>query len=404
MRRAPALSFLLVTVFLDMLGLGLIVPIVPALLTAVTADPTAAVRWSGLLGSTYGLLQFVVSPLLGRLSDRYGRRPVLLASLACLGVDWLAHAISLSPWTLLAFHALAGACAGTKTVVNAYIADVTEPEGRARAYGLIGAAFGLGFVAGPVIGGLLGAVDVRLPFFAAAALCFANVAYGWFVLPESRPGDRSTPLTLRMADPIGSLAVVLHRPVLGRLAYARFHADVARMTHQSIWAFFLTVQFAWSTAHVGFVMAGGALAGAVFQAWAVGPVVRRLGDRRAAVAGSLLGAASLAGLAFVSEPWMLYVLQAVGVLASAGGAAAQSWISRSVGADEQGTVQGALTGIGAIAETVVPVAAGVAFGWSMTHASPGLVFLGAAACTAVSAYLMATVTAMPVRPGSAGRR
>ncbi|MGX7674082.1 MFS transporter [Plantactinospora sp. DSM 117369] len=389
MRRAPALSFLLVTVFLDMLGLGLIVPIVPALMTAVTEDAAAAVFWSGLLGSIYGLLQFAVSPLLGRLSDRYGRRPVLLASLACLGLDWLAHAMSPSPWTLLVFHALAGACAGTNTVVNAYIADVTEPGSRARAYGLIGSAFGLGFVAGPTIGGLLGAVDVRLPFFAAAALSFANVAYGWFVLPESRPGDRTTPLTLRLANPAGAVAVVLGRPVLGRLGYARFCADVARMTHQSIWTFFLTYQFAWSTTHVGVVMAAGAFAGAVFQARAVGPVVRRLGDKRAAVAGSLLGVASLAGTAFVSVPWMLYVLQAVGVLGSVGGAAARSWISRNVRADEQGTVQGALTGIGAIAETVVPVAAGTAFGWSLTNASPGLVFVGAAAFAAVSTLLLA---------------
>jgi DHA1 family tetracycline resistance protein-like MFS transporter len=398
MRRAPALSFLLVTVFLDMLGLGLIVPIVPALMTAVTEDATAAVRWSGLLGSIYGLLQFVVSPLLGRLSDRYGRRPVLLASLTCLGVDWLAHAISPSPWTLLLFHALAGACAGTNTVVNAYIADVTEPESRARAYGLIGAAFGLGFVAGPTIGGLLGAVDVRLPFFAAAALSFANVAYGWFVLPESRPGDRTTPLTLRMANPVGSLAVVLRRPVLGRLAYARFCADVARMTHQSIWTFFLTAQFAWSTAHIGLVMAAGALAGAVFQARAVGPVVRLLGDKRASLAGSLLGVASLAGTAFVSVPWMLYVLQAVGVLSSVGGAAARSWISRNVRADEQGTVQGALTGIGAVAETVVPVTAGAAFGWSLAYASPGLVFVGAAAFGAVSALLLAATPDVRTAP------
>ncbi|MDW5324400.1 MFS transporter [Plantactinospora sp. KLBMP9567] len=389
MRRAPALSFLLVTVFLDMLGLGLIVPIVPALMTAVTEDAAAAVFWSGLLGSIYGLLQFAVAPLLGRLSDRYGRRPVLLASLACLGLDWLAHAMSLSPWTLLVFHALAGACAGTNTVVNAYVADVTEPESRARAYGLIGSAFGVGFVAGPTVGGLLGAVDVRLPFFAAAALSFANVAYGWFVLPESRPGDRTTPLTLRLANPAGAVAVVLGRPVLGRLGYARFCADVARVTHQSVWTFFLTYQFAWSTTHVGVVMAAGAFAGAVFQARAVGPVVRRFGDKRAAVAGSLLGVTSLAGTAFVSVPWMLYVLQAVGVLGSVGGAAARSWISRNVRADEQGTVQGALTGIGAIAETVVPVAAGTAFGWSLTYASPGLVFAGAAAFAAVSTLLLA---------------
>ena len=385
----PALSFLLVTVFLDMLGLGLIVPIVPALLTAVTEDPAAAVRWSGLLGSIYGLLQFVVSPLLGRLSDRYGRRPVLLASLSCLGVDWLAHAISHSPWTLLLFHALAGACAGTNTVVNAYIADVTAPEARARAYGLVGAAFGLGFVAGPTIGGLLGAVDVRLPFFAAAALSLTNVGYGWFVLPESRPGDRTTPLTLRTANPFNAIARVLRRPVLGRLAYARFCADVARMTHQSTWTFFLMHRFAWSTVQVGVVLAAGALAGAVFQARAVGPIVRRLGDKRAAVVGGLFSVTALAGTAFVTVPWLLFVLQAVGVLAGVGGAAAQSWISRGVRADEQGTVQGALTGIGASAETVVPVVAGAAFGWSLAYDAPGLIFVGAAVFAAGSTLLLA---------------
>ncbi|MFI5842648.1 MFS transporter [Catenuloplanes sp. NPDC051500] len=390
MRRAPALPFLLVTVFLDMLGLGLVVPIMPSLLTTVTADAASAVLWSGLLGSTYGLLQFVVSPLLGRVSDRYGRRPVLLASLGCLGVDWLAHAITAGPGPLLVFHALAGACAGTGTVINAYIADTTEPDGRARAYGLVGAASGLGFVAGPALGGLLGGVDVRLPFVAAAGLCFLNVAYGWLILPESRAGDRTTPLTLRTANPVGAIVVVLRRPVLGRLAWARLCADIGRMTYQSTWTFFLTCQFAWSTTRIGVVMAVFALAGAVFQTWAVAPIVRLLGDRRAAVLGTLLSGAVLAGTAFASVPWMLYALQALGVLAAVGAAADRSWVSRTTGADEQGTVQGALTGLGATAETAVPLAAGVVFGWSLTHAFPGLVFAGAAAITVLAAILLAT--------------
>jgi DHA1 family tetracycline resistance protein-like MFS transporter len=385
------LSFLLVTVFVDMLGLGLVVPILPALMTAVTGSAASAVWWSGVLGSAYGLLQFLVSPLLGRLSDRYGRRPVLLMSLGCLGVSWLTHAIATGPWPLLAFHALAGAFAGTPTVVNAYIADVVEPGSRAWAYGLIGSAFGLGFVAGPILGGLLGAVDVRLPFFAAAALSFANVAYGWFGLPESRPGDPSVRLSLRLANPIGAIAVVLRRPVLGRLAYARLWADVARMTQQASWAFFLTYRYAWSTAHVGLVMAVGALAGAVFQARAVGPVVRRLGDRRAAVAGSLVGVATLTGTAFAYRPWMLDILLAVGVLGSIGGAAASSWISASVGPGEQGMVQGALTAIAAMAETIVPVAAGTVFAWSLSYAQPGLVFLAAAAFAAASTVLLASL-------------
>jgi MFS transporter, DHA1 family, tetracycline resistance protein len=390
MRRAPALSFLLVTVFIDMLGLGLIVPIVPALMTELTGSAAGAARWSGLIGSSYGLLQFLTAPLLGRLADRYGRRPVLLVSLSCLGVDWLAHAASPAVGLLLVFHAIAGLCAGSSIVVNAYIADITAPERRAAAYGLVGSAFGLGFVAGPVLGGLLGAVDVRLPFYAAAGLALANVAYGLFVLPESRPGDRTTPLTFRTANPVTALAGVLRRPVLGRLTVARFAADLARMTHQAIWTFFVTYRFGWNTAQVGLAMSAGAVAGAVFQARAVGPVVRLLGDKQAAVLGSGAGAVALTATAFVTEPWMIYVLQAVGVLGGVGAAAAQSWISRATGADEQGAVNGALTGVGAIAEAAVPVTAGVIFAWSLTMALPGLVFAAAGLCALASTLLLAT--------------
>jgi MFS transporter, DHA1 family, tetracycline resistance protein len=395
MRRAPALSFLLVTVFIDMLGLGLIVPIVPALMTAIAGDAAGAARWSGLIGSSYGLLQFLTAPLLGRIADRYGRRPVLLVSLACLGVDYLGHAVTPVAWLLVLFHGLAGAFAGTTTVVNAYIADVVEPRRRARAYGLVGSAFGLGFIAGPTVGGLLGAVDVRLPFYAAAGLAFANVAYGLLVLPESRRGDRTTPLTLRVANPVGALAAVLRRPVLGRLTLARFASDIARMTHQVTWAFFLTYRFGWSTAQVGATMAAGALAGVVFQTRAVGPVVRLLGDKRAAVAGSALGVVALGGTALASVPWHVYALQVVGVLGSVGAAAAQSWISGSTGPDEQGTVQGALTGTSAIAETAVPVAATAVFAWSVTHAAPGLVFAAAALVAAGGTLLLA---ATPFHP------
>ncbi|BCY10652.1 MFS transporter [Actinoplanes sp. L3-i22] len=391
MRRAPALSFLLLTVFLDMLGLGLVVPILPALLGAVTPHPAL---WSGLLGSVFGLLQLAAAPLLGRLSDRYGRRPVLLASLGCLGADWVAHALVSAPWPLLIVHALAGACAGTNTVVNAYIADVCPAGARARAYGLVGSAFGLGFVAGPVLGGLLGGVDVRLPFLVAAGLSVANVGYGWLVLPESRPGDGRTALSLRRANPFTAIAAVLGRPVLGRLAHARLHADLARMIHQSTWAFFLTYRFGWDTTRVGVMIAAGALAGALFQARAVGPVVDRLGERPTALLGAGLGVVAFLGTAFVTEPWMLYAVQGVAVLSSAGGAAASAWLSRGIGAAEQGSVQGALTSLSAVPETVVPLLAGVALTWSLAHGIPGAVYLGAAAFTAISALLLATTPSL----------
>lgn len=387
MRRSPALSFLLATVLIDMLGLGLIVPIVPALMDTVTHDPAHAARWSGLIGSSYGILQFLTAPLLGRLADRYGRRPVLLMSLGFLGVDYLAHAVNPTVGSLMLFHGLAGVFAGTGTVVNAYVADVTPPEGRARAYGLVGAAFGLGFVAGPAIGGLLGSVDVRLPFVVAALLAFANVAYGALILPESRPGDRITPIAFEW--PFGALAMVLRRPVLGRLAAARFCSDIARNVHQTLWTFLVAFQLGWGTARTGLVMAGGALAGALFSARAIGPVVRLLGDRRAAVTGAVLSTASFVGTGFATSATHIYTLQIIAVLSGIGGASTQSWISRTTGADEQGTVQGALTSGAALAEAGVPALASMFFAWSLPFGLPGLPFLAAAVFAAASAVLLA---------------
>jgi DHA1 family tetracycline resistance protein-like MFS transporter len=388
MRRAPALSFLLATVFIDMLGLGLIVPMVPALMGTIAADPGHAARGAGLIDSSYGILQFLTAPLLGRLADRYGRRPVLLVSLGFLGVDYLAHAVNPTVVSLMIFHGLAGTFAGTGIVVNAYVADVTPPVGRARAYGLVGAAFALGFVAGPALGGLLGAVDVRLPFLAAAGLAFANVTYGLLILPESRPGDRTVRLAL--SSPLGALSAVLRRPVLGRLAAARFCADIARNVQQALWTFFVAYQLAWGAARTGVVMAGGALVGAIFSARAIGPVVRRLGDKRAAVLGAALSALTLTGTAFATTSAHIYMLQAVGVLAGIGGAACQSWISRATGADEQGTVQGALTGGAALAEALIPIGATTVFAWSLTFGRPGVPFAVAAAFAAASAMLLAT--------------
>jgi len=178
MRRTPALAFLFATVLVDMLGLGIVVPVVPGLMTAVTGDPAAGARWSGWIDASFGVTQFLAAPLLGRMADRYGRRPVLILALSFLGLDYLAHAVANRPVTMLAAHALAGALAGTTTVVNAYIADITPPADRPRAYGYVSAAFAVGFVAGPAIGGLLGTVNLRLPFLVAAALAGANALYG----------------------------------------------------------------------------------------------------------------------------------------------------------------------------------------------------------------------------------
>jgi len=390
MRRPPTLAFLLVTVAIDMLGLGIIVPVMPSLMTAVTGSAATGARWSGWIGASFGLTQFLAAPLLGRLADRYGRRPVLIGALSLLGLDYLAHALAARPLTMLVAHALAGALAGTTTVVNAYVADITAPRDRPRAFGYIGAAFSAGFVAGPVIGGLLGAVSPRLPFLAAAALAGANVLYGALVLPESRPGDRATPIAWRVANPVGSIVALARRPGLGRLTVARMLSDVARLANQVTWTFVMTARFGWPAATVGAVLAASALLGVLVSATLAGPYVRRLGVRRATIVSAWAGATSLAGFGLLGPGWIV-AMMGLGSVAALAATAWQTWITEATGPDEQGTVQGAVTGISALAEAAVPAAATQVFAWSLVGLAiprPGLVLVLAAAVGAAAAIVL----------------
>ena len=388
MRRTPALAFLFATVLVDMLGLGIVVPVVPGLMTAVTGDPAAGARWSGWIDASFGVTQFLAAPLLGRAADRYGRRPVLILALSFLGLDYLAHAVANRPVTMLAAHALAGALAGTMTVVNAYIADITPPEDRPRAYGYVSAAFAVGFVAGPAIGGLLGAVNLRLPFLVAAALAGANALYGGLVLPESRRGDRATSLAWRVANPFGAIAGMVRRPGLAHLAVARLLGDIARMANQVTWTFVMVARFGWRTGTVGAVLATSSLLGALVSVKLSGPYVRRLGLRRAAVVSACAGAVSLAGFG-LAAPWLIVPMMGLGSVAALGSNASQTWISEAAGADEQGTVNGALTGMSAIAEAGVPTVATAVFAFSLAVPLPGLVLVLAGAVAAGSALAFA---------------
>ena len=388
MRRTPALAFLLVTVFIDMLGLGIVVPVLPTLMTTITGHPASAARWSGVIDASFGVMQFLAAPLLGRLSDRYGRRPVLVLAITLLCLNWLAHATANTPATLLAAHAVAGALGGTVTVVNAYIADITDLADRPRAYGYVGAAFSIGFSAGPVLGGLLGSISIRLPFYAAAVLAAANAAYGLLILPESRHGDRRTRITWRLANPFGAIASMLRRPHLKQLAVARLLGDIARITNQVMWVFVMVARFGWPTTTIGGVLAASSVIGAVVAAKVSGPFVRRLGLRRASVVSALAGAVSLAGFGLVPSGPLIVACMAVGSVAAIGHTATQSWITGVTGDDEQGTVQGALTGISAIAETAVPVAATTVFAWSLRIPMPGLILILAAAFAVAAAVTM----------------
>jgi DHA1 family tetracycline resistance protein-like MFS transporter len=276
-----------------------------------------------------------------------------------------------------------------------------SPADRPRAYGYVAAAFSIGFVAGPILGGLLGGVSIRLPFLVTAALAATNAAYGLLILPESRPGDRRTTLTWRVANPFTAIASMLRRPELKPLAIARLCSDIARMANQVMWVFVMVARFGWPTAKVGAILAASSVIGAVASALVSGPFVQRLGVRRASIVSALAGAASLTGFGLVPAGWLILPCMVAGSIAAIGNTASQSWITGLTGDDEHGTIQGALTGISAIAETAVPVAATAFFAWSLRIPMPGLVLVAAAAFAVAAAVAMSR--APRPQPASAGK-
>ncbi len=389
MRRTPALAFLLVTVFIDMLGLGIVVPIAPALMTSITGHAGSAARWAGAVDASFAVMLFLTAPLLGRLADRYGRRPILVTALAVLSIMFAVHGLARAPWQILLVHAAAGAFAASGTVVNAYVADITPPQGRPKAFGYVGAAMGFGIVIGPVIGGLLGGIDIRLPFYVTAGLAGLNALYGAAILPESRPGDRTTSLHWRLANPVTSLVDLLRRAPLRPLIVARTLSDLARVINQAIWVFAMMARFSWSTTYIGVVLGISAVVGAFVQARLSAPFIAALGVRRAAVVCAVAGTVSLGGYALVPDGWYIILPLVAGSIASIGNTAVQSWVADLTGDDEQGAVQGALSSITSLAEIVATVAATAAFAWSLTIHLPGFTLLIGAALALGSAFVLA---------------
>lgn len=392
--RRAALAFIFVTVVLDMLALGVIVPVLPKLVLQMEGgDAARTALIYGVFSTAFAAMQFLFSPLLGALSDRFGRRPVVLISNLGLGLDYVIMALAPSVEWLLAGRVIAGICAATFSTATAYIADVTPPEKRAASFGMLSAAFGIGFVLGPAIGGLAGASDPRLPFWIAAGLSLANAGYGLFVLPESLPPDRRAPFDRRRANPIGSLLGLRgHASVLG-LLLVLFLGDVAHEVQPSMFVLYTDHRYAWDARTVGLVMAAVGIGSALVGAWLVGRVVPRLGERRSL----------LFGLACGSAGFFVYGLAPSGLLFCAGlpltalwgiaGPAAQSILTRRVDATEQGRLQGAISGLRGVAFMIGPPIFTTAFAAAVKLESPGLwigaPFLLAAAILTTSTLLAA---------------
>jgi DHA1 family tetracycline resistance protein-like MFS transporter len=380
--RQPALGFIFVTLVLLVLGFGIIIPVLPGLVTQFEGGSVA--QGSNAYGSLIGvfaLMQFAASPVLGALSDRFGRRKVLLLALAGSTIDNLVMGLAPSLGWLYVGRVIAGLTAGVIATASAYIADVTPPEKRAQSFGLVGAAFGLGFVIGPAVGGLLGHYNLRLPFFASAACLVVNLLYGVFVLPESLPLDRRRPFEWKRANPVGGLVRLRRFPGILGLAGVYFLYMCGNIMLQSIWVLYTGYRYQWGTRQVGLSLAFVGIATAVVQGRLVRPILERLGERRGLAAGLLLSALAMAGYGCATRGWMVYAIVLLGAFGGVAGPATQSLITRHIPADEQGAVQGVLASLGSFAGIFGPPVAAWSFGVCITPGQslhlPGVAFFEA---------------------------
>ena len=391
-RPKPAIIFIFITLFLDIFGIGVIVPVLPKLVEELQGGNVQAAAHSvGWLGALYALMQFVFSPVLGSLSDRFGRRPVILASLFGSGIDYLVLAWAPTLGWLYLARIVSGITAANFSAASAYIADVTPPEKRAAGFGMIGAAFGLGFIAGPAIGGLLGEQGLRVPFLVAAGITLLNWLYGAFVLPESLAPENRRPFTWASAHPIKALAALSRWPLVMGFAGTHFLTMVAGNIYQCLWVLYTGNRYGWNSRQVGLSLALVGVMAAIVQGGLAGRVLKIIGERRGVYVGLLAMTVAMACYGAASQGWMVYFIILIGSLAGIGSPATQSIISQSVPADEQGAVQGALNSITSVSGIVAPILWTWLFSWSIAPERgaqlPGLSFFGASFVSLAAAIL-----------------
>jgi MFS transporter, DHA1 family, tetracycline resistance protein len=390
--RRAAVIFIFITVLLDILALGMIIPVLPKLVEQFRGGDTAsAARYIGLFGTLWATMQFVASPVLGALSDRVGRRPVIILSNLGLGLDYILMALAPTIGWLLVGRLISGITSASIATAYAYIADVTTPERRARSFGLLGAAFGIGFIVGPAVGGVLGATDPRLPFWVAAGLSLANFGYGLLILPESLPRERRGEWSWRRANPMGSLRLLQSHPQLMGFASVHFLYYLAHQALASVFVLYTGYRYGWTSADVGWALTGVGVSFAIVQGGLVGRLVARFGERRTLVAGLLFGTAGFAmyGLA----PTGLWFTVGIPVMSLWGlyGPSAQALMTRRVGPADQGRLQGALASVmgltGIIGPGVFSLIFAAAIAPARTWHLPGLPFLIGAAILATGAIV-----------------
>jgi DHA1 family tetracycline resistance protein-like MFS transporter len=394
-----ALIFVLLSVFIDSLGFGIIIPSLPAVIMQLTGETVAtAADWSGYLMAVYALLQFFMAPVFGNLSDRFGRRPLLLVSLFAFGVDFLLTGLATSMAWLFTGRAFAGVFGASYAAAGAYIGDISNDDNRAKNFGFIGAAWGGGFTLGPVIGGLMAVhFDARAPFFAAAALALANVTFGFFVLPESLPPERRRKFEWARANPFGAFKSLAHLPMIAGLLVAVFLYQMAHDSLPAVWMFYTQHKFHWSPAQMGMSLTFVGIMTVIVMAGLTGVVVPKLGERRAIIVRFLLMTFGFMGYAFATQGWMIYVALAVGSLGGIANPAVQSVMSRQAGPSAQGELQGAIASLNGVAAILSPIFMTQMFSYFSTSAAP-VVFPGAPyLVSGVLVFLCVLICARAVR-------
>lgn len=390
--RKAALGFIFVTLLIDVTGLGIIIPVIPKLIEGlIHGNVSDASRYGGWLSFAYAIMQFIFAPVIGNLSDQYGRRPVLLLSLLGFGLDYLFQAFAPTIGWLFVGRIIAGIFGASFTTASAYIADISTPENRAQNFGMIGAAFGLGFIIGPVVGGLLGHYGPRVPFIAAAILSLVNAIYGYLVLPESLPKENRRKFDWKRANPMGSLLQLNKYPAVSGLIFSVVLVYIAAHAVQSTWTFYNIEKFQWSERMIGYSLGFVGLMVAIVQGGLIRAIIPRLGNERSVYIGLLLYGAGYLLYGFATASWMMFAFTVVYSLGGIAGPALQGIISSAVPANEQGELQGALTSLMSATSIIGPPLMTNLFSYFTSPKAPvhfsGAPFLMGAVLVLLSSFL-----------------
>ena len=369
-KKLPVL-FLLITVVIDSMGIGLIMPVMPELLIDLGAgNLSAAAVWGGALASIFAVMQFLFGPTVGNLSDRYGRRPVLLISLAAMAFDYLIMGFAHAMWVLVLGRIIGGVTAATQSTANAYMADISRPDEKTQNFGLVGAAFGVGFILGPLVGGLLGTLGPRAPFFAAAGLAAANTIFGYFILSETVTDAIRRPFEWRRANPVGSLKHVGKLPGATRLLIVYFFYNVAFFVYPSVWAYYTQERFGWDSTMTGVSLAVFGLTMAIMQGGVIRLIIPRLGEHYTVIVGFALNAVAFSLYAMVTDGWQIFAMAPITSIGVIAGPALQGIMSRAAHNDQQGELQGVLTSISAIGIIISPLVMTSTFSYFTSAGTP----------------------------------